>query len=72
MDYPRIGGINIQAMCGRHADVLSRDGSHYSMTSSILPALGSRGNRRVKLRPFILSPYDKRYRFDSLFFFPFS
>ncbi|XP_028548695.1 potassium channel AKT1-like [Dendrobium catenatum] len=62
MEFARIGGFNVQKMCGRRAEVLSRDGSHYSATSNILPALGSRGNRRLKLRPFILSPYDKRYR----------
>ncbi|KAL0921188.1 hypothetical protein M5K25_008239 [Dendrobium thyrsiflorum] len=62
MEFARIGGFNVQTMCGRRAEVLSRDGSHYSTTSNILPALGARGNRRLKLRPFILSPYDKRYR----------
>jgi ankyrin repeat protein len=41
---------------------LSRDGSHYSISSGILPSLGARSNRRVKLRPFIVSPYDRRYR----------
>lgn len=46
---------------------LSRDGSHYSISSGILPSLGARSNRRVKLRPFIVSPYDRRYRF--FFFF---
>lgn len=42
---------------------LSWDGSHYSISSGILPSLGARSNRRVKLRPFIVSPYDRRYRF---------
>jgi hypothetical protein len=41
---------------------LSRDGSHYSISSGILPSLGARSNRRVKLRPFVVSPYDRRYR----------
>jgi hypothetical protein len=41
---------------------MSRDGSHYSLSSGILPSLGARSNRRVKLRPFIISPYDRRYR----------
>nr|CAB3473736.1 unnamed protein product [Digitaria exilis] len=44
---------------------LSRDGSHYSISSGILPSLGARSNRRVKLRPFIVSPYDRRYRFAA-------
>ncbi|XP_062216654.1 potassium channel AKT1-like [Phragmites australis] len=46
---------------------LSRDGSHYSISSGILPSLGARSNRRVKLRPFIVSPYDRRYRFWETF-----
>ncbi|CAO2204181.1 unnamed protein product [Urochloa humidicola] len=41
---------------------LSRDGSHYSISSGILPSLGARSTRRVKLRRFIVSPYDRRYR----------
>ncbi|XP_020587257.1 potassium channel AKT1-like [Phalaenopsis equestris] len=61
MEYASIGGINMKAMCGRQANVISMDGSHYSI-NGVLPALGSRGNRRVKLRRFIISPYDKRYR----------
>ncbi|KAG0485975.1 hypothetical protein HPP92_010054 [Vanilla planifolia] len=58
----RKGVFTVPAVCGRQVEVLSRDGSHYSITSGVLPALGARGGRRVKLRPFILSPYDKRYR----------
>jgi potassium channel len=46
---------------------LSWDGSHYSISSGILPSLGARSNRRVKLRPFIVSPYDRRYRFFLFF-----
>jgi len=46
---------------------LSRDGSHYSISSGILPSLGARSNRRVKLRPFIVSPYDRRYRSAARF-----
>ncbi|XP_020098684.1 potassium channel AKT1-like [Ananas comosus] len=52
-------------VCGREAtdrEVVSRDGSHYSLSSGILPSLGARSNRRVKLRKFIISPYDRRYR----------
>ncbi|GJT62104.1 potassium channel AKT1-like protein [Tanacetum coccineum] len=41
---------------------MSRDGSQYSLTTAILPSLGARSNRRVKLREFIISPYDRRYR----------
>lgn len=52
-------------MCGGAAgeiEQLSREGSHYSISSGILPSLGARSNRRVKLRRFIISPYDRRYR----------
>lgn len=41
---------------------LSRDdGSHTGVSSGILPSLGARSNRRVKLRRFIVSPFDARY-----------
>lgn len=46
---------------------MSRDGSHYSLSSGILPSLGARSNRRVKLRRFIISPYDRRYRLWETF-----
>ncbi|KAL8158701.1 hypothetical protein V2J09_000238 [Rumex salicifolius] len=39
------------------------DGSFYSLTTDILPPLGARSNRRVRLRRFVISPYDRRYRF---------
>ncbi|KAH7652133.1 Potassium channel voltage-dependent EAG/ELK/ERG protein [Dioscorea alata] len=55
--------FDVPAMCGRELEAeLSRDGSHYSLSSGMLPSLGARSNRRVKLRRFILSPYDRRYR----------
>nr|GMC58758.1 potassium channel AKT1-like [Ipomoea batatas] len=52
------------SMCGAAQEIeqSSRDGSHYSLTTGILPPLGARSNRRVKLRQFIISPYDRRYR----------
>ncbi|KAJ0985653.1 hypothetical protein J5N97_004009 [Dioscorea zingiberensis] len=53
----------VPAMCGREVDAeLSLDGSHYSLSGDMLPSLGARSNRRVKLRRFIVSPYDRRYR----------
>lgn len=56
-------------MCGQEEiEQLSRDGSHYSLSTGILPSLGARSNRRVKLRSFIISPYDRRYRCVSTFF----
>ncbi|MED6132624.1 RAC-alpha serine/threonine-protein kinase [Stylosanthes scabra] len=46
---------------------LSRDGSHYSLSNAVLPSLGARSHRRVKLRRFIVSPYDRRYRIWQTF-----
>ncbi|KAK9947626.1 hypothetical protein M0R45_003241 [Rubus argutus] len=51
------------SMCGQEQLDLSRDGSHYSLSTGILPSLGARSsNRRVKLSRFIVSPYDRHYR----------
>ncbi|KAI3443645.1 hypothetical protein Pfo_000310 [Paulownia fortunei] len=62
----RGGGLLGASMCGGaqadEIEQLSREGSHYSLSTGILPSLGARSNRRVKLRSFILSPYDRRYR----------
>ncbi|KAI8022014.1 Potassium channel AKT1 [Camellia lanceoleosa] len=57
------GGVS---MCGAEQEMeqLSREGSHYSLTTGILPSLGARSNRSVQLHRFILSPYDRRYRFS--------
>ncbi|KAK7264984.1 hypothetical protein RJT34_32599 [Clitoria ternatea] len=54
-------------MCGEEEVELSRDGSHYSLSTGVLPSLGARSNRRIKLRPLILSPYDHRYRIWNTF-----
>ncbi|XP_078428864.1 potassium channel AKT1-like [Wolffia australiana] len=51
------------AVCRHEVEMeMSKDGSQYSLSHAILPSLGARSNRRVKLRPFIISPYDFRYR----------
>ncbi|KAF3955736.1 hypothetical protein CMV_019075 [Castanea mollissima] len=51
------------SVCGQEEiEQLSRDGSHYSLSTGILPSLGTRSSRRIQLRRFILSPYDRRYR----------
>lgn len=57
------------AMCGQEELELSLDGSHYSLSTGILPSLGAKSNRRVKLRPLIISPYDRRYRYYLSFLF---
>ncbi|XP_049936452.1 potassium channel AKT1-like isoform X2 [Nymphaea colorata] len=45
----------------------SLEDSHYSLSHGILPPLGARSNRRVKLKDFIISPYDRRYRGWEIF-----
>lgn len=59
-------GVFRVSMCGDDGDEveqMSRDGSQYSLTTGILPSLGATStNRRIKLRNFIVSPYDRRYR----------
>ncbi|XP_015898998.1 potassium channel AKT1 [Ziziphus jujuba] len=64
-----IGYRGMFRMCGEEQiEQLSRDGSHYSLSTGILPSLGARSsNRRVKLRKFIISPYDRRYRIWETF-----
>ncbi|XP_010925257.1 potassium channel AKT1 [Elaeis guineensis] len=62
----------LKAMCGYEAreeqQELARDESHYSISSNILPPLGARSHhRRAKLRWFIVSPYDRRYRSWEVF-----
>ncbi|XP_011013838.1 PREDICTED: potassium channel AKT1-like isoform X3 [Populus euphratica] len=61
-------GVFRAAVCGQEElEQLSRDGSHYSLSTGILPSLGARSNRRVKLNRFIISPYDRRYRIWETF-----
>nr|ADA79674.1 shaker-like potassium channel 1 [Populus euphratica] len=63
MDTLRNRGVFKVTVCGQEElERLSRDGSHYSLSTGILPSLGARSNRRVKLNRFIISPYDRRYR----------
>ena len=43
---------------------MSRDGSQYSLTGILLPPLGAtatRGSTKLKLRPYVISPYNPRY-----------
>lgn len=41
--------------------------SHYSFSKGLLPPLGvnSRASRNVKLRCFVVSPFDPRYRYGD-------
>jgi len=53
------------------AEHISREGtmSHYSFSKGLLPPLGvgatARSSRHIKLRCFIVSPFDPRYRYDD-------
>ncbi|KAF5799467.1 putative potassium channel, voltage-dependent, EAG/ELK/ERG, rmlC-like jelly roll [Helianthus annuus] len=63
-NFVKKNGVFKVSMCGgaQELEQISRDGSQYSLTTGILPSLGASSNRRVKLRNFIISPYDRRYR----------
>ncbi|CAH9144307.1 unnamed protein product [Cuscuta epithymum] len=62
------GGIFGAPMCGVAQETeLSRDDSHFSLTTGILPSLGARSSCRVQLRRFTVSPYDRRYRIWETF-----
>uniref|UniRef100_A0A7N0U6V9 Potassium channel n=1 Tax=Kalanchoe fedtschenkoi TaxID=63787 RepID=A0A7N0U6V9_KALFE len=56
------GGVMMRAASQEEIEMLSREGSQFSLTTGILPPLGARSTRRVKLRHFIVSPHDRRYR----------
>ncbi|KAG6538720.1 hypothetical protein ZIOFF_003848 [Zingiber officinale] len=67
-DTAKVFNMPLAMMCGIEAEKeISQDGSHYSLSTGILPSLGARSNRRVKLRRFIISPYDRRYRAREIF-----
>ncbi|RRT82317.1 hypothetical protein GW17_00049964 [Ensete ventricosum] len=48
----------------------SSSSSSYSFSSDLLPSLGANINQSVKLRKFIVSPYDPRYRAWQMFLIP--
>ncbi|XP_059658089.1 potassium channel AKT1-like [Cornus florida] len=65
-----------ESMCGFHRDDVEReervasDDRSSSLTLSsaaVLPSLGAHTNRKVKLRCFIISPFDPRYRLWETF-----
>lgn len=59
-------GIFKGSMCNEGIE-LSKDESHHSISSGMLPPLGGRSNRRMKLRRFIISPHDRHYRAWEVF-----
>lgn len=67
----KLGEVLRSSMCGRGGEGAEDqqhprdDGSHYSLTAGLLPPLGATAfkTRHVKLRPFIVSPFDPRYKF---------
>lgn len=59
--------LSFKGMEGEFERIASRSAmSTISLTNGILPPLGNQSNRRIKLRPFIVSPFDTRYRFQFL------
>ncbi|KAJ0090145.1 hypothetical protein Patl1_12782 [Pistacia atlantica] len=59
------GGLDDDDRTDGGVEALSRDeGSQMSVTDGVLPSLGvtARSCRRIKLRRFIISPFDPRYR----------
>ncbi|KAK4388929.1 Potassium channel AKT1 [Sesamum angolense] len=59
----RRGSENVRSIREMEGDLerLSSKSSHIFSTS-ILPPLGAPSNRKLKLRPFTVSPFDSRYR----------
>lgn len=56
-------GGSCKAEEGDRLPSLTKEDSQYSLSVSVLPSLGTtRSNRKVKLRRFILSPFDPHYR----------
>lgn len=59
-------------MCGMREiddeiELVSKDEKYSDAISrGILPSLGANSNRRVKLRRFIISPFEPRYRYAHL------
>ncbi|KAL9667363.1 hypothetical protein QQ045_001717 [Rhodiola kirilowii] len=61
------GGVMVRAASVEEIEMLSREGSQFSLTTGVLPPLGARSTRRVKLRHFIISPFDPNYRIWEAF-----
>ncbi|GER51420.1 potassium channel AKT1 [Striga asiatica] len=59
-------GLLIGSLCGgapaQAQGIEQLSSSRQSFSTGILPSLGARSNRTIKLRSFIISPYDRRYR----------
>ncbi|XP_043690365.1 potassium channel AKT1-like isoform X2 [Telopea speciosissima] len=55
-------GVFCISTCNQEIEQLSRESSRYSLSNGLLPSLGAKNSRSVKLRRFIISPYDHRYR----------
>ncbi|CAD5186642.1 unnamed protein product [Musa acuminata subsp. malaccensis] len=48
-------------------DGFQEESSSYSFSSDLLPSLGAKINQSIKLRKFIISPYNPRYRAWQMF-----
>eukprot|EP01018_Ginkgo_biloba_P026192 Gb_31891 [translate_table: standard] len=69
LDMAKMGQCVGKLMCNTNVrdEQMSAEGSFYSFSSGLLPSLGARSHRRVKLRKHIISPYDPRYRAWEMF-----
>lgn len=54
--------FRVTACGGEEFQDLSRDGSQYSLSTGILPALGAMSSQRVNLQRFIITSYNRSYR----------
>jgi ankyrin repeat protein len=57
-----LGSFICAGSLGAGDEQMSAKESYFTTSSGMLPSLGARSNRRVKLQRFIISPYDPRYR----------
>ncbi|RWR72382.1 k transporter family protein [Cinnamomum micranthum f. kanehirae] len=62
MEEKRKRGCFKACIGGSEKEHLYKEGSHFSISSGVLPPLGARSHGTIKLPRFIISPYDRRYR----------
>ncbi|KAJ8422232.1 hypothetical protein Cgig2_013411 [Carnegiea gigantea] len=61
------GSSNCRVAAGPEHETESNASKGYDLTPEILPALGARSHHRVRIRRFIISPFDRRYRVWEIF-----
>lgn len=60
MSLPRVQSC-LRSFCH---DAFRIESGGYSFSSDLVPSLGATINQSIKLRKFIVSPYDPRYRYE--------